>query len=498
MTKRKHVVVTCTSAFGHLIPLLSFGKAVCAQAKASDPSLSTRVTVIASAAIVPELYSRGIVSASDNDVRVVPLHDGNGIFDSFDTAEFLTSFRNMERCLPQCIVGLAQDREWPIDAVVAEVWLVRIGPFIEALLIPFSLFSPVSALVLAAAIHRTLLATKSPKGDPLAMYAFNTREAAQRVLADLNAVSALSIVQKTSPLSIEELREMRDITRAYQTVDCIYVHTVAEIEPLGMQMLRRLKGMQAVQFKSVGPLALHENAFGSFKKEDKSGSVVLKQSISSSPLGAKVLAWLDEQRDRSIAYISFGSIATLSHEQMNAFCEGVEDSGYRFVWALHPSQQHALPSSFRAAYCISDRDSLPEWRSKRGLVVGWAPQRDLLFHSSISLFLSHCGWNSTLEAMAAGVPILAWPMFGDQHLDAVLLQSMGCCLVFEGTKLKGGRLVCSEEISRLLQLMVGSKSLREAAKAVKGTCWRAIEREGSSWHNLENVFESSKTKVARL
>ena len=132
----------------------------------------------------------------------------------------------------------------------------------------------------------------------------------------------------------------------------------------------------------------------------------------------RCLRWLDEQPDRSVLYVCFGSGGTLSTEQMAELAAGLEASGQKFLWVVRfPSDKDRCASFFGGGHghCHggdSPLGYLPEGFVERsrgtGLAVTeWVPQVEILNHRAIGGFLSHCGWNSTLEAVAAGVPMLA-------------------------------------------------------------------------------------------
>ncbi|KAJ6804413.1 putative cis-zeatin O-glucosyltransferase [Iris pallida] len=138
----------------------------------------------------------------------------------------------------------------------------------------------------------------------------------------------------------------------------------------------------------------------------------------------KCLEWLDEQPPASVLYVSFGSSSTMSDEQIEKLATGLERSGQRFIWVLRDAD---LGDIFAA-----DDDSgrgrreLPagfeERVEGRGMVVrGWAPQLPILAHPSTGGFMSHCGWNSCMESLSMGVPIVAWPVHSDQPRNAAMV-----------------------------------------------------------------------------
>ncbi|KAK6925164.1 UDP-glucuronosyl/UDP-glucosyltransferase [Dillenia turbinata] len=134
---------------------------------------------------------------------------------------------------------------------------------------------------------------------------------------------------------------------------------------------------------------------------------------------SKVLSWLDTCQDQKVVYVSFGSQAVLTNPQMEALALGLEQSGAKFVWAVNEPTQGDEEGQGEYGKIP------PEFEGRvggRGLVIkGWAPQVSILNHRAVSAFLTHCGWNSTLEGLAAGVQMLAWPMGADQFVNATLL-----------------------------------------------------------------------------
>ncbi|CAN6207386.1 unnamed protein product [Urochloa humidicola] len=115
------------------------------------------------------------------------------------------------------------------------------------------------------------------------------------------------------------------------------------------------------------------------------------------------LAWLDDATPGSVVYVSFGTQAHVPDAQLDEIAHGLVQSGHRFLWAVR-----------------SDTWSQPaDVGPSNGRVVrGWVPQRRILAHEAVGGFVSHCGWNSVMECLAAGKPILAWPMIAEQHLNA--------------------------------------------------------------------------------
>ncbi|XP_075495878.1 UDP-glycosyltransferase 89A2-like [Primulina tabacum] len=133
--------------------------------------------------------------------------------------------------------------------------------------------------------------------------------------------------------------------------------------------------------------------------------------------GDDVLSWLDECEDGSVLYVCFGSQKFFKKAQMEALATGLERSGVKFVWAVKQVTAQQLADGFGSV-----PEGFEDRLAGRGFVInGWAPQTAILSHRAVGGFLSHCGWNSTIEAVASGVMILCWPMEADQYVDDKLM-----------------------------------------------------------------------------
>ncbi|KAK3015788.1 hypothetical protein RJ639_007213 [Escallonia herrerae] len=133
-----------------------------------------------------------------------------------------------------------------------------------------------------------------------------------------------------------------------------------------------------------------------------------------------VITWLDDQPPSSVVFLCFGSLGSFDADQVKEIARALERSGHRSLWSLRrppPQEQRALAGVYE-----NPEEVLPEGFLERtegtGKVVGWVPQATVLSHSAVGGLVSHCGWNSILESLWYGVPMAAWPMFGDQQVVA--------------------------------------------------------------------------------
>ncbi|KAF8033512.1 hypothetical protein BT93_D2191 [Corymbia citriodora subsp. variegata] len=124
-----------------------------------------------------------------------------------------------------------------------------------------------------------------------------------------------------------------------------------------------------------------------------------------------VVRWLDSKARGSVLYISFGSTLSLTPEESRGLAGALAESAWPFIWVVQPSSGGLAPRHFP--------DGMGDEVGDQGLIItGWAPQLLILSHPSTGGFLSHCGWNSTIESILKGVPFLACPIRGDQYDNA--------------------------------------------------------------------------------
>lgn len=193
------------------------------------------------------------------------------------------------------------------------------------------------------------------------------------------------------------------------------------------------------------------------------------------------LEWLDKKEPCSVLYISFGSIFAMSVEQFTELVEGLQASKQAFLWAIRPgfvqgtsSYTHSLPPSFL------------ESTKDRGMLVSWVPQLMVLAHPAIGGFLTHCGWNSTLESVAHGVPMLCWPDVGERRTNGRLAVSLWHAgLEFSYSLHTNGLLISREEVKRVILRLMDSCSpkasqLRAKAASLQMSVQRALSHSGSS------------------
>ncbi|KAI3413105.1 Glycosyltransferase [Psidium guajava] len=202
------------------------------------------------------------------------------------------------------------------------------------------------------------------------------------------------------------------------------------------------------------------------------------------------LRWLDSKEPNSVIYICFGSIANFNGAQLHEIAVGLEASGQQFIWVVKKDpnvdegREEWLPDGYESRI------------QNQGLIIrGWAPQVLILNHEAIGGFVTHCGWNSILEAVTAGVPMVTWPVAAEQFYNEKLVTRVLKVGVDVGVKqwvLFSGDSVKRERVEEAVKrVLVGEEAeeMRRRAKALAEMARGAVEEGGSSWSDLGALIE---------
>ncbi|XP_065870382.1 7-deoxyloganetic acid glucosyltransferase-like isoform X1 [Euphorbia lathyris] len=185
-------------------------------------------------------------------------------------------------------------------------------------------------------------------------------------------------------------------TRKSSQAEALILNTFEDLEGPILSEIRK----QCPKIYAIGPL--HE-----LLKTKTQASYQSSNSLRQ--VDRTCITWLNTQPSQSVLYISFGSITMITKDQLMEFWHGIVSSKKRFLWVIRPDS-------------LTDMEEIPEQfqegPKENGYVVKWAPQEEVLAHKAIGGFLTHSGWNSTLESIVAGVPMICWPFFADQQVNS--------------------------------------------------------------------------------
>ncbi|XP_050240146.1 phloretin 4'-O-glucosyltransferase-like [Quercus robur] len=231
----------------------------------------------------------------------------------------------------------------------------------------------------------------------------------------------------------------------------VLVNTFDALEP------EALKAIEKFNLVAVGPLLPSDKSFGGDVSKD-------------------YIEWLNSKPESSVIYVSFGSLAVLMKQQMEEIARGLLNCGRPFLWVIR-AKEHGEEEK------LSCREELEQM----GMIVPWCSQVEVLSHPSLGCFVTHCGWNSTLESLVSGVPMVAFPQWSDQGTNAKLIEDVwktGVRMIVNKDGIAEG-----DEIKRCLELVVGDgergEAIRRNAKKWKELVMEAANEGGSSYNNLK-------------
>lgn len=188
------------------------------------------------------------------------------------------------------------------------------------------------------------------------------------------------------------------------------------------------------------------------------------------------LRWLDGREPGSVVYVNFGSITVMTNEQLVEFAWGLASSGRQFLWIIRrdlvKGDTAVLPPEFLAE------------TAGRGLMASWCPQQEVLDHPAVGAFLTHSGWNSTLEAMCGGVPVISWPFFADQQTNCrYQCNEWGVGMEIDSNVRRDA---VAGLITELMEREQG-KQMRRKAREWRDKCIQATKPGGASRRNFDDL-----------
>ncbi|XWS34865.1 hypothetical protein CRYUN_Cryun21dG0073900 [Craigia yunnanensis] len=432
-----HVVVLPYPSQGHINPLLQFAKRLASKG--------------VKATVATTHYTFKSICAAQ--IGVEPISDGfdeGGFSEAGNVDFYLKSFRaNGSRTLSELIQKF-RNSSTPVNCVVYDSFMPWALDVAKQHGIYGAAFFTNSATVCSifSHIHHGLLALPlTPEITPLMLPG----------LPPLNfrdLPTFLRFPDSYPAYLAMKLSQYSNLNKA----DWIFDNTFEDLEG------KEAKGVSELwPAKLIGPMVPSAYLDERIKGDRGYGSSLWK------PLSEECIEWLGTKPPQSVVYISFGSMVSVTEEQMEEIAWGLKESNLHFLWVVRESEQEKMPKWFA--------DSTQE----KGIVVTWCNQLEMLAHPAVGCFVTHCGWNSTLEGLSLGVPMVGVPKWTDQLTDAKFVEEVWEIGVRakedeEGVVRKEELMKCLKEVmegERIKEMKRNANKWRESAK-------KAISEGGSS------------------
>ncbi|KAK1324804.1 UDP-glycosyltransferase 72B1 [Acorus calamus] len=438
------IVILSGTGMGHLIPLVEF----------SDRLVRLGLSVTLVTIGPPSAAQKAILDSLPDSITAVSLPPVSLDDLPGDVRPQVATFLTVSRCLPS-LRRLLQEltsadgdgsKTGRLCGLVVDLFGTDAFDVAEELGVPCYMFFPSSSMSLSLFLHMPELHVSVP---------CEYKDMVNPVsLPGCIPVRGTDLADPFQDRTKDAYKWVLHHATRYRRAEGIFLNSFEDLEPSSIKSLTDPTSKPPVVYP-VGPLV----------REGERAS-------SDDPTGC--LKWLDQQPRGSVLYICFGSVVSLGIDQLTELAAGLEMSGQRFLWVVKVPNSND-PFDFPPKGFV-------ERIGGRGLIVlSWAPQTQVLGHASTGGFMSHCGWNSTLESVANGVPLIAWPLYAEQKMNAVML--VGDVKIAIRPTVGEDGVVRREEVSRIVRaLMEGEEGMgvRGRVKELQEGAKKALSEGGSS------------------
>ncbi|KAF8369500.1 hypothetical protein HHK36_032481 [Tetracentron sinense] len=439
---RPHVLVFPFPAQGHINPMLQFSKRLASR----GIKVTLATTIFISKSIQAEIGAVSVETISDGFDQGGLMEAGS--FDAYRERFDIVGSKNLAELIEkQDISG------HPVKCLVYDsfiTWVLHLAKRFGLVAAPF--FTQSCAVdVIYYHGHQGLLSipvqgpTISLPGLPL-----------------LGIHDMPSFVFKSGPYPGSLSRHLKQFAN-FEKADWLLFNTFDKLEDKVVNWMAKLWAV-----KTIGPTVPSMYLDKRVEGDNDYGLNLFK------PNADACMKWLNTKESGSVVYVSFGSLVALGEEQMEELAWGLKGSNSYFLWVVRQSEANKLPREF------------VEETYGKGLVITWCPQLEVLAHQAVGCFMTHCGWNSTLEALSLGVPMVAMPQWTDQPTNAKFVQDIWKTGI--RVKVDEEGIVRRGEIELCIREVMGEESgtdIRRNACMWKELAKEAVDDGGSSDKNIE-------------
>ncbi|KAH6827260.1 hypothetical protein C2S53_001839, partial [Perilla frutescens var. hirtella] len=462
-----HVAILSSPGMGHLIPTLVLGNRL-----AAHHGVRVTVLLVTAAASPPESKLLKLPLHQQVQLMELPPVDISHLVDS--STQVVTQLCLMVRSASASVRAAIAAMEPRPDALFVDHFGTDMLPIATELNMPKYVYIPTTAWFTALTVycpilHQEIIGEYVHQKEPLK-------------IPGCKPVRPDDVVDPMLDRTDQQYDEYLRMGRQIPLFDGILINSWKDFDPQTLCALSENEALKSVIKIPVHPI----------------GPVT--RPVEPDGPNSKLAAWLDRQPNESVVFVSFGSGGMLSQEQITELAWGLELSRQRFVWVVRPPTTGRVDDAFFNVTTVSDDGGpnyLPEGFLTRVHKVGflsptWAPQVQILTHRAVGGFLSHCGWNSTLESITNGVPMIAWPLYAEQKMNAAFLaEEAGVAL---RPLPQRSQVVGREEIETMVRTLMEEKCLREKAKQLKMSAIEALKLGGSSHKSMCDLLAKIASK----
>ncbi|PKA64516.1 UDP-glycosyltransferase 75D1 [Apostasia shenzhenica] len=471
-----HFLILSYPAQGHINPNLRLAKRLAREAAASA-GRSVHITFSTAVSAHRQMFpSSGADRSVEHDDGISFIPYSNGYDDGFDkekhdVGNYMTAMKRHGAETLAAIVDDLASGGHPVTCLIYSFFMSWAADIARDRGIPCFLhwIQPATAFaVYWHAFHDCGSAISAAAGDLSGLV--KLPELPPMRVRDLPSFLTLTSSDDPYAILLPHLREMFETLDAEAAVAKItkprvLVNTADVMEAPAMASVAG-----SVEIAGVGPL-LGDATEGSILKEDEN---------------TRYMEWLDGQAAKSVVYVSFGSMSVLKKEQMEEIKKGLRASGRPYLWVVRKDNRLEGLELEEQEEEEEQEDGEYLGEKKKGMVVEWCSQARVLAHRAVGCFVTHCGWNSTVESLIAGVPTVAVPQWTDQTTNAWLMERAWGT----GVRVEVGRegTVPAEELRRCVETAMGEEIRRKAAMWMEKV--RDATREGGlSDRNVKSFVE---------